>query len=626
MSMKYGSIVRCRQRHWVLLPAETEDVFVLRPLTGTSDDIVKVHRRLADLVSMDLPFERVTPGSFPMPTADDVADTASAHLLWQAARLVLREGATPLRSLGRISIRPRVYQFVPLLMALRLDPVRLFIADDVGVGKTIEALLVARELFDRGEIQRLCVLCPPYLCEQWARELGEKFNLEAVVIRSGTVRQLERQTPHGQSIYQHFPIQVASLDFVKTDRNRHQFLQFCPDLVIVDEVHGAADASGTHQQERHTLLREVAKHPNRHLILLTATPHSGIDQAFRSLLGLLRPEFATWDIGQLSEEQRAKLALHFVQRTRYDIEHSWEAVRCFPKRESADETFDLSKPYRELFEATYAFCSQLVQDSHRLQERQRRVRYWGALALLRCVMSSPAAAVAALAKRAGRPGIGPADDEDSEFRPMVFESTDDRTDDETPTLAVEAAEGPLAGDDRRLRQLARLAQPLLGTADDTKLQRAIQIVQRLVESGFHPILWCRYIATAEYLAAHLHQHFGDKAHVACVTGRMGEDERQARIAEIDTDRPRVLVATDCLSEGINLQEKFTAVLHYDLPWNPNRLEQREGRVDRYGQPAPIVKAIRFFGRDNPIDGVVIEVLLNKAQEIHRTLGTHVPVP
>jgi hypothetical protein len=115
--------------------------------------------------------------------------------------------------------------------------------------------------------------------------------------------------------------------------------------------------------------------------------------------------------------------------------------------------------------------------------------------------------------------------------------------------------------------------------------------------------------------------------VVCVTGRMGDDEREAKIEEIEADRPRVLVATDCLSEGVNLQEKFTAVVHYDLPWNPNRLEQREGRVDRYGQPPDRrVKAIRFFGRDNPVDGVVIDVLLDKAREIHRTLGTHVPVP
>lgn len=625
--MNPGSIVRCRNREWVLLPADTDEVFVLRPLTGTTNDIVKVHKYLANLVGYDLPFERVTPASFPLPTAEDVSDAASAHLLWQAARLTLREGATPFRSLGRISIRPRVYQFVPLLMALRLDPVRLFIADDVGVGKTIEALLIARELLDRGEIQRFCVLCPPYLCEQWAKELAEKFNLEPVVIRSGTVGQLERETPLGRSLYEHFPVQVASIDFVKTDRNRHQFLQFCPELVIADEVHGAAAALGRRQQERHALLREVAKKPDRHLILLTATPHSGIEEAFRSLLGLLRPEFAEWNIGELDERQRIELARHFVQRTRRDIEHTWEAAACFPKREPADETYELSGPYRELFERTYAFCSEIVRTGERLEERKRRVRYWGALALLRCVMSSPAAAFAALAKRGDGAGVSLAAEEEPEFQPSVFESAEDRTDDESPTLAVEAAVDTLAGDDRRkLRELEHLAERLLGTAEDTKLERAIEIVERLVQDGFHPILWCRYIATAEYVAEHFRQRLGPDVQVLCVTGRMGDDEREAKIAEIEADRPRVLVATDCLSEGVNLQEKFTAVVHYDLPWNPNRLEQREGRVDRYGQRARTVKAILFFGRDNPVDGVVIEVLLDKAREIHRTLGTHVPVP
>ncbi|HWP03303.1 MAG TPA: helicase-related protein [Gemmatimonadaceae bacterium] len=623
--MKPGTIVRCRNREWVLLPPDTDDVWVLRPLTGTDDDVVKVHEGLTNLVGYDLPFERVTPASFPLPMVEDVSDAASAHLLWQAARLTLREGATPFRSLGRISIRPRVYQFVPLLMALRLDPVRLFIADDVGVGKTIEALLVARELLDRGEIRRFCVLCPPYLCEQWAKELAEKFNLEPVMVRSGTVGQLERQVPPGRSIYEHFPVQVASIDFVKTDRNRHQFLQFCPELVIVDEVHGAAAAQGRNQQERHALLREVAKQPDRHLILLTATPHSGIEEAFRSLLGLLRPEFETWDVGALNEEQRIQLARHFVQRTRRDIEQGWEALSVFPRREPVDETCELSDRYRQLFERTYEFCSEIVRTGERLEERKRRVRYWGALALLRCVMSSPAAAAAALANRQG--GAALEGEDEAELRPFVFESADDRTDDESPTPPLEAAEATLAdAERRRLRALARLAEELCSSDHDTKLRRATEVVQQLLGEGFHPILWCRYVATAEYVAEHLREILPAETQVVCVTGRLGDDERQAKIDEIDAGRPRVLVATDCLSEGINLQDKFTAVVHYDLPWNPNRLEQREGRVDRYGQPAQRVKAVRFFGRDNPVDGAVIEVLLNKAREIHRALGTYVPVP
>ncbi len=151
--MQPGSIVRCRKRDWVLLPSDQPDVVLLRPLAGASDQVVAIHRRLADLVGYTLPEERLQPATFPLPTVDQVADAAAIRLLWQAARLTLREGAAPLRSLGRISIRPRTYQFVPLLMALRLHPVRLLIADDVGVGKTIEALLIARELIDRQEIR-----------------------------------------------------------------------------------------------------------------------------------------------------------------------------------------------------------------------------------------------------------------------------------------------------------------------------------------------------------------------------------------------------------------------------------------------------------------------------------------
>ncbi|WP_369425569.1 DEAD/DEAH box helicase, partial [Methanothrix sp.] len=335
----------------------------------------------AEIMALYLPEEGIRISHFPLPTYEAVSDAASAHLLWQAARLTLRDGAAPLRSLGRISIRPRIYQLVPLLMALRLDPVRLFIADDVGVGKTVEALLVARELIDRGEVERMAVLTPPYLCDQWERELREKFNLDAVVVRSSTVSHLERQKPPDRSIYEHYPVQVISIDWVKSDRNRHQFLQFCPELVIVDEVHGAADAGDGNrsQQQRHRLLREIAKDENRHLILLTATPHSGIEAAFRSLLGLLRPEFREWDISSLDEQQRVELARHFVQRTRRDIEHDWEGEHCFPKRCSVDETYELSAAYRRLFQQTYDFCYEIIRTGESLEERKRRVRYWAAL-------------------------------------------------------------------------------------------------------------------------------------------------------------------------------------------------------------------------------------------------------
>ena len=625
--MNPGSIVRFREREWVLMPPDADEVLVLRPLTGTSEDAIRVHRQLTELLGYSLPFEHIQPSYFRPPSPEDLSDATSAYLLWQAARLTLREGAAPFRSLGRISIRPRVYQFVPLLMALRLDPVRLLIADDVGVGKTIEALLIARELIDRGEVRRMAVLCPPYLCDQWEKELREKFNLEGVVIRSSTISRLERHKPVNRSIYEHYPIQVISIDWVKSERNRYQFLQFCPELVIVDEVHGAAEAGARNQkqQQRHQLLREIAQDEKRHLILLTATPHSGIEAAFRSILGLLRPEFRELDMSSLTESQRIELARHFVQRTRRDIEHDWEeGQQCFPKRIPADVTYSLSEAYHSLFKETYQFCFEIVRSGEGMEERKRRVRYWGALALLRAVMSSPAAAVAALEKRAGAPELG---EEEPDFGPFIFEPTDELSDDEAPTPLIEEFEATLPESDRRrLRRLAHSARELLHSEADTKLTACVETVRSLLQEGFHPIIWCRYVATAEYVGEALQRAFGDDVQVTVITGRIGEEERRLMIEAIDPERPRVLVATDCLSEGINLQEKFSAVLHYDLPWNPNRMEQREGRVDRYGQTAPQVKTLRFFGRDNPVDGAVIEVLLNKAREIHKALGTYVPVP
>jgi Helicase conserved C-terminal domain len=140
-------------------------------------------------------------------------------------------------------------------------------------------------------------------------------------------------------------------------------------------------------------------------------------------------------------------------------------------------------------------------------------------------------------------------------------------------------------------------------------------------------VFCRFIDTAEYVAEHLGRLLGRGATVAAVTGTLPPAERIARIAELSTTKGRhVLVATDCLSEGVNLQDAFQAVVHYDLAWNPTRHEQREGRVDRFGQRHSEVRAVTLYGRDNRIDGIVLEVLLRKHEAIRKATGVSVPVP
>ncbi len=622
-----GSLVRCRGREWVVLPPTKPGVMRLRPLIGEEGEVCGIYMPL-----VEAGLEEVKPAVFPLPTPEDTGDAVGAVLLWQAARLALRDGAGPFRSLGRISVRPRAYQFVPLLMALRLHPVRLLIADDVGVGKTIEALLIARELLDRGEIDRICVLCPPYLCQQWQREMAEKFHIEAEVIRSGMVSRLERGLPPGeQSIFRYYQHIVVSIDYVKSDRHRAEFLTHCPSFVIVDEAHGAAQP-GTRsrvQQQRHELLRALAADQKRHLVLLTATPHSGIEASFVSLLALLRPSFADLSFHHLTEAQRGEVAQHFVQRRRADIIKWLGEVTCFPERDTEEATYDLSPAYRELFHRVYGFSQELVRTGETLSGWRRRIRFWAALSLIRCVMSSPAAAVAALSKRAGEDRqFGEADDQD--YAPFVYDSADHESMDVEPSHVVEQGEVDLPESGRRkLRQFARLAQAIISSGADTKVIRCAEIVQRLLREGYHPITWCRYIPTAQYVAAELKRRLKPEfpgLAVEAVTGNLPEEDRRLRVEELSKSQPRVLVATDCLSEGINLQEHFTAVVHYDLPWNPNRLEQREGRVDRFGQQAPKVRAVLLYGRDNPVDGAVLDVLLRKAAEIRKSLGVAVPVP
>ena len=271
----------------------------------------------------------------------------------------MRSGAGPFRSLGRLGVEPRPYQLVPLLMALRQSPARLLIADDVGIGKTVEAALIARELLDRGEIDRLTVLCPPHLVGQWAEELRAKFGIDAVAVLPGTARRLERGCNPGQSVFDRYKFTVVSLDLVKSDRWRQDFLTNAPEFVIVDEAHASAEGEGqgAKRHQRYRLLEDLARNADRHLLLVTATPHSGKEDAFRSLLRLLNPDFASLPLdlsGAQNERARATLARHLVQRGRKDIADYLQEDTPFPTRRDAELKYTLHPEYAELFEDVLA--------------------------------------------------------------------------------------------------------------------------------------------------------------------------------------------------------------------------------------------------------------------------------
>lgn len=607
-----GSLVRARGREWVVQNDSRRDWLRLRPLSGAEDESIAL--------IPELELHPVEPASFEWPDPAHAGNHAAALLLRDALRMTLRAGAGPFRSFGNIAVEPRGYQLVPLLMALRLSTVRLLIADDVGIGKTIEAGLIARELMDRGEIARLAILCPPHLVEQWQSELESRFNLHAIALTSASASRIERELPHGVRLFDHHPVVVVSLDYIKSERHREQFLAAAPECIIVDEAHTCA-SSGAGKQLRFELLQRLARDEQRHLILLTATPHSGDETAFYNLLSLLDPRFAALQ-GRMtaSDPLRQELARHFVQRRRKDIVE-WQAEtqdgRGFPRRMKTELTYQLSGEWGAFFDAVQDYCREMAEaiEQQDTQQGGARLIWYATLALLRCVASSPAAAVKALTTRLE--GSMMDDDLLSDERLHDGEADDLTGSDLEPPAQLQDAS--------RLHDLIAEAQRLSGKKGDPKLAALIRHIGSLLEDGYHPVVFCRYVATAHYVAEHLKAAF-PKATVDAVTGELTPEERRERVEGLEDAGQRILVATDCLSEGINLQHLFTAVVHYDLAWNPTRHEQREGRVDRFGQQADEVRCTMLYGQDNPVDGFVLNVILRKGETIQKELGVLVPLP
>jgi superfamily II DNA or RNA helicase len=625
MEYQPGSLVSVRGRDWVVQPESTKELLIIKPLDGNDDETTGI--------LMALEGKEVKQATFAPPSPEELGDAGSCRLFRDALRISVRSGAGPFRCFGRIAVQPRPYQLIPLLMGLKLNPVRLLIADDVGIGKTIEACLLARELIDRGECKRLCVLCPPHLAEQWQHELSEKFHIDAKLVLSNTVRKLETECGQSESIFEIFPYTVVSLDFIKSDRRKDDFLRTAPDLIIVDEAHTASnDIESSSRHQRYNLVRTLCTNRNRHVILVTATPHSGNEGAFRSLLGLLRQEFLDYpnDLsGNQNQKYRREIAKHFIQRQRGDILYYLKDETEFPKVQSIERQYTLSKEYRELFDRSLEYARELVLDK-KLKLHHQRVRWWSALALLRALASSPAAASATLKNRSKVIDCVTSEEIDIIGQKMVFDL--DSTDSTDATDMILGSQVEENGEEIKLtqsgtiilKQLAEDAEKLRGEKDK-KMLGLVTDLKNLLNEGFHPIVFCRFIQTAQYIASELQERLKN-INVVAITGQLPPELRQQEVLNLVEHEKRVLVCTDCLSEGINLQEHFDAVIHYDLSWNPTRHEQREGRVDRFGQPKPQLKMITYYGSDNPIDGVVLDVLLRKHKKIKDSLGISVSVP
>lgn len=620
-----GKLVKFRGRRCVVQPSPDSEIIFLKPFGGTDDEIMAIFEPVLQ------PHERIEEDEFELPDENDLDSFLTAKLLYDAARLSFRQVSGPFRAMGKLSFRPRSYQLVPLIMALKQSVTRLLVADDVGIGKTIEGLLIVRELLERGIITNFAVLCPPHLCEQWQKELADKLDIEAEIIRSSTVAGLERKIVGDDtlSVFNYYPYQVISIDYVKSDNKKATFLQDASGFIIVDETHTCArpDNQRDNQQQRFHLLKDLCKDTSRHVVFLTATPHSGKDAEFQSLLSLLNPEFENYNLTELKDSEKRKMASHFIQRKRINIEKWLDEETPFPKRIPGELPYSLSEEYHALYLDVRKFARGLNTDG--INDNKARIKYFAALTLLRGVMSSPKAGFEMLKKRKSKSEPEPQDDILFTDNPVV-----EKWDEQSDTEQLEIIDNANLSESEWsiLSRLAQKIENLSGPSKDFKLKRTLEHVQKWVQNGQSPIIFCRFIETAKYVAEQLKEHLPNNVDVRAITSELSDEERREKIVDMGKSAKRVLVATDCLSEGINLQDKFNAILHYDLPWNPNRLEQREGRVDRYGQTGWLdkngtlqntVEVIVLFGEDNPMDVVVLGIIIEKIQRIKNISGVSI---
>ena len=612
-------MVRVRGREWVLESCDIEDCIKLRPLGGTDSDVQIIMPLIEDT--------ELESATFPVPDSTKPGSYSSALLLRNALRLKLTNAAGPFRSLGHVAVEPRSYQLVPLLMALKQNPVRLLIADDVGIGKTIEAGLIVKELLERGEVTKFIVLCPPHLVEQWVEELREHFNIEAASVTARSIKSLEKEVPATETFFDHYPASVISLDYIKADEHSQWFKNHAGEdaMIIVDEAHTCCVGGG--RQLRFNLLKSLADDKKRNMLLLTATPHSGDENAFGNLISLLNPKFA--DLNSLEEAKddiRKELAEHLVQRRRKDIVN-YPGKTSFPERMVTEVTYKLTGKWGDFFEDVRKYCVKIAQESEKEKGYKGRMMWYATLALLRCISSSSAAARSALTTR-----LGNTQQQNEQNLDLLEQSINDTYDgigdelnEDEQLMEVSLEESS------ELQKLIEKANALSGKDDDPKLLCLIKHIsemykdQKKKSSVYRPVIFCKYIATAHYVAEELQKEFPSSA-VSFVTGEYTSDQRQDIVTELVKNENPILVATDCLSEGINLQEGFNAVIHYDLAWNPTRHEQREGRVDRFGQQCSKVWCSMLYGSDNPVDGFIFNVILRKARTIKDSLGVLVPVP
>lgn len=550
------------------------------------------------------------------------------------------------------AIQVEDFQLVPLLKALRMPRVSLLIADDVGLGKTIEAGLILRELIVRRRLRRVLILCPASLRRQWRDEMAAKFSMSFDIVDRAETYNLRKQLGMDANPWRTFPRVIASYYFLRQPDVLQEFLSVSKpskdsphlpwDVLIVDEAHNLAPAAFGEDSDLSEMLGQIAT-LFEHRIFTTATPHNGHTRCFSGLLERLDPVRFT-RTSEFGDAERARVEDVVVRRLKRDINARTKPER-FCNREPQELPLQLSKEERALSEAVAAFRARVRS---LVAQRSRSERLAGAFAvgvLSKRLLSGPYTFADSWHRY--REGLAEAEEADSTevqaAQRKVEEETGNDSENESrranATRIVGAWLKPLVRDlvpemaavDAALRSLelqdgaggATGANP----ARDQRFHALELLIDKLLRNDGRwrdderLVLFTEFKTTLDYVERRLRARHADAGAIRTLYGGMDDNERDAIKAAFNdpADPVRILVATDAASEGLNLQETARFLLHFDVPWSPARLEQRCGRLDRHGQ-ARDVTAFHFVTNDDA-DLAFLAHVVKKVDQIRDDLGS-----
>ena len=572
------------------------------------------------------------------------ADGHLFQLASEAHRIRLGYLFDPLLAVHTSLVEPLPHQITAVYeQMLPRQPLRYLLADDPGAGKTIMTGLLIKELRARGDLERCMVVCPGMLAEQWQDEMWEKFSLPFEILTNQKI-----EASRTGNWFQENDLVIARLDMLSRNENLQAKLQQTDwDLIVVDEAHKmSAHVFGNEvKYTKRYQLGQLLSKTTRHFLLLTATPHNGKEEDFHLFLSLLDEDRF---VGSFRQGVQTLDASDLMRRLSKEQLVTFDNTPLFPERRAYTIKYELSDPEAELYKQVTDYVREEFNRADRIENGGRRNTVGFALtSIQRRLASSPEAIYQSLQRRQARLERRLAEEKllkrgaaihtewqnelptlsddaliDLEDAPSAeYEDLEDRVIDQaTASLTIAELEAEI----ETLRRLVKLAHHVRQSEEDKKwgeLRTLLQDNVHMVDSRGHRrklVIFSEHRDTVNYLVERIRMLLGQPEAVVTIHGGLRREERRAVQESFSQDKNvSVLVATDAAGEGINLQRAHL-MINYDLPWNPNRLEQRFGRIHRIGQTE--VCHVWNMIADETREGDVFARLLEKIEVESKDLG------